>query len=98
MQRCVWLLRIRPGSEDEYRKRHAAVWPNLIEVARKAGLKNHTCFLSSDGVIVYAEAEDIDRTLREIMASDVKKKWDDWMSEILEEEDSRLFKEVFHFD
>jgi L-rhamnose mutarotase len=98
MQRRVWFLRLKKGNEEEYRRRHAAVWPALIETARKAGLKNHSCFLSSESVIVYAEAENLDDTFREIMASDVKKKWDDWMSEILEEADFGSFKEVFHFD
>ena len=98
MQRGVWLLRIKKGKEGEYRRRHATVWPTLIEVARRAGLKNHSCFLQGKNVIVYAEAEDLNITFDEILASDVKKKWDDSMSEILEESNSVHFEEVFHFD
>jgi L-rhamnose mutarotase len=98
MQRRVWLLHIKRGKEEEYRRRHEAVWPALIEAARKAGLKNHSCFLSAQQVIVYAEAENIDNTFGELTASDVKKQWDDWMSEVLDEDNGIKFEEVFHFD
>ena len=39
MQRHIWLLTIREGKEREYRRMHAAVWPELIAVAREAGLR-----------------------------------------------------------
>ncbi len=99
MQRRVWLLQIRNGKEEEYRRRHEAVWPALIEAACEAGLKNHSCFVCNQQVIVYAEAEDIDGTFRELMAKDVKTKWDRWMSEILDDDNGgTMFEEVFHFD
>jgi L-rhamnose mutarotase len=98
MQRRVWLLQIRRGKEEEYRRRHEAVWPTLIEAARKAGLKNHSCFLSAQQVVVYAEAENVEDTFRELAVSDVKKRWDSWMSEILEGDSGTNFDEVFHFD
>jgi L-rhamnose mutarotase len=45
MQRRAWLLQVRKGKEDEYRRIHTTVWPELIEAARQAGLRNHSCFL-----------------------------------------------------
>ena len=98
MQRCAWLLRVREGKEEEYRRAHTAVWPELIEAARKAGLRNHSCFLAGRDVIVYAEAEDLETTFGNLLATDVKKRWDRAMSSILEEKDSPSFGEVFHFD
>jgi L-rhamnose mutarotase len=77
---------------------HAAVWPELIAAAREAGLRNHSCFVSGRTVIVYGEAEDLEATFRRILATDVKKRWDQAMSSILEETDSAPFQEVFHFD
>ena len=98
MQRRAWLLTIREGKEQEYRQIHVAVWPELIAAARGAGLKNHSSFLSGRTVIVYGEAEDLEATFKRILATDVKKRWDQAMSEILEETDSDPFQEVFHFD
>jgi L-rhamnose mutarotase len=44
------------------------------------------------------EADDIDAAFRKLLATDVKKRWDQAMSSILEETDSSYFEEVFHFD
>ncbi|HZO99131.1 MAG TPA: L-rhamnose mutarotase [Terriglobales bacterium] len=98
MERKAWLLRVKEGKEEEYRRVHAAVWPELIEAARQAGLRNHSCFLEGRRVIAYVEADDIDAAFRKLLATDVKKQWDQAMSSILEETDSSSFEEVFHFD
>jgi L-rhamnose mutarotase len=98
MQRRAWLLRVREGQEDAYRRAHAAVWPELIEAARKAGVRNHSCFLAGRDVIAYMEAEDIEAAVRSVVDADVKKRWDRAMSGLLEETDSPPFEEVFHFD
>lgn len=98
MQRRAWLLRVREGKEEEYRLTHEAVWPELIEAAQKAGIRNHSCFLEGRNVIVYAESEDIDRSFEQLLKTDVKKRWDRSMSGILEETDSPSYEEVFHFD
>lgn len=98
MQRRAWLLRVKKGKEDEYRRAHAAVWPELINAAHDAGLRNHSCFLSGRDVIVYAEAEDAEATFEKLLATDVKKKWDAAMASVLEEGGVFEFEEVFHFD
>jgi L-rhamnose mutarotase len=98
MQRGAWLLQISEGKEEEYRRMHAAVWPELIAAAREAGLSNHSCFVSGRRVIVYAEAEDLEATFSRILATDVKKRWDQAMFSILEATNTAPLQEVFHFD
>lgn len=98
MQRCAWLLRVKAGKEEEYRRVHEAVWPELIDAACRAGIRNHSCFLSGRNVIVYMEAEDGAAALTTLLATEVKKRWDKMMSAILEASDSAAFDEVFHFD
>ena len=98
MQRRAWLLRVKKGKEEEYRRVHEAVWPELIEAARQAGIRNHSCFLSGRDVIIYAEADELESTFAKLLATEVKKRWDEQMSAILEATDSPAFTEVFHFD
>jgi L-rhamnose mutarotase len=98
MERRAWLLRVREGKEAEYRRTHQAVWPELIDAARKAGLRNHSCFLAGRNVIVYAESEDLEACFEQLLKTDVKKRWDRSMSVILEPTESPFYEEVFHFD
>jgi L-rhamnose mutarotase len=98
MQRRVWLLRVKEGKEEEYRRAHASVWPELIQAGQEAGFKNHSTFLLGRTVIAYIEAEDIDAAMARTINSDVNRRWDKAMSELLEETDAPSFEEVFHFD
>ncbi len=98
MQRRAWLLRVREGKEEEYRRAHAHVWPELVQAAREAGLHNHSTFISGRNVIAYLEAENPEEAFSRLLKTDVKQRWDQAMSELLEAADTPSFQEVFHFD
>lgn len=98
MQRRAWLLRVKEGKEEEYRRAHAEVWPELVQAAREAGLQNHSTFISGRNVIAYLEAENPEEAFSRYLSKDVKRRWDQAMSELLEAPDTPSFEEVFHFD
>ena len=50
--RICFLLRIKPDRIDEYRGRHARVWPELQTALRETGWKNYSLFVRSDGMLV----------------------------------------------
>lgn len=41
MANYAWVLEVRPGYEDEYKKRHDEIWSELVEDIRAAGLRNY---------------------------------------------------------
>ena len=61
MQRVCFLLKVREDRMDEYRERHAAVWPDMLAALSEAGWHNYSLFLREDGLLVgYLETEDFD--------------------------------------
>lgn len=42
MIRRVWLMRLKPGCEAEYKARHDAIWPELLDRMRENGIRNFT--------------------------------------------------------
>jgi L-rhamnose mutarotase len=38
----VYLYELRPGSEEEYDRHHAAVWPEVVAVLRANGFEEYT--------------------------------------------------------
>jgi L-rhamnose mutarotase len=50
MQRHGMVIRIRPERLDDYKRLHAAVWPEVLEVIRKANISNFTIF-HRDGLL-----------------------------------------------
>lgn len=36
-RRVCFLLKVKPALIEEYRRRHAAVWPEMLEALRRTG-------------------------------------------------------------
>ena len=70
MPRVCFELRVRPDRLDEYRERHAAVWPEMLEAIRDSGRRNYSLFLREDGLLIgYYETDD-DAASRALLAAD----------------------------
>ena len=84
MAHAGYIGRIKPGKADEYIKAHENVWPELIELAGKAGLEKEVCFVHGDFVFIYREAADLTGALEKLSREPLNQKWDDYMATILE--------------
>jgi hypothetical protein len=49
LQRVCFTLQIRPERLAEYRERHAAVWPELLDALTAAGWGNYSLFFDLPG-------------------------------------------------
>jgi L-rhamnose mutarotase len=104
--RYCFLLRVRPGRLAEYRERHRAVWPEMLEALRDTGWTNYSLFLAPDGLLVgYVEAADLAASRAAMAALDVNARWQAEMTEYLDTLDGRrpdeafvLLDEVFHLE
>ncbi|MEV8308637.1 L-rhamnose mutarotase [Streptomyces flavidovirens] len=104
MQRVCFLLKIRQDRIDEYRERHAAVWPDMLEALSATGWHNYSLFLRDDGLLVgYLETEDFARAQAAMAATEVNARWQAEMGEFFEaldgdrpDEAMKPLTEVFH--
>jgi L-rhamnose mutarotase len=51
VNRYGFRLKVRPEMVDEYRRRHAAVWPDMLDALHRAGWHNYSLFLADDGTL-----------------------------------------------
>ena len=71
-----FLLKVKPEKLDEYKVRHAAVWPEMLDALRQAGWHNYSLFLRPDGLLVgYLETDDFDRCLANMQNQAVNARW-----------------------
>ncbi len=83
MERVCFLLRVRADRLDEYKARHRAVWPEMLEALAAAGWTNYSLFLGPDGLLVgYVEAEDFAAAQAAMEATDVNARWQAEMAEL----------------
>jgi L-rhamnose mutarotase len=104
MQRIAFTMRIRPGTQDEYRRRHQAVWPALLADLTAAGCHNYSIYLRGEELFAYMEVEDFSAYLQKMATSEASSRWEEQMSDILIRDlDSATgfpptLEEVFHLD
>jgi L-rhamnose mutarotase len=104
MQRIGFVMRLLPGAEAEYRRRHAAVWPEMLAELRAAGARNYSIFLNGDDLFGYLEVDDLDRFQAHLGASDVNARWQASMGVLIDPLTDpatgfhRQLHEVFHLD
>ncbi|WP_255945774.1 L-rhamnose mutarotase [Streptomyces odontomachi] len=104
MQRVCFLLKVRRDRIDEYRARHAEVWPEMLAALSRTGWHNYSLFLREDGLLVgYLETEDFERARAAMDETDVNARWQAEMAEFFEDLDEaapdgamRPLTEVFH--
>jgi L-rhamnose mutarotase len=104
--RVCFLLKVRVEKIEEYKLRHAAVWPEMLGALRETGWRNYSLFLRPDGLLVgYLETEDFDNCCAAMKKHPVNARWQAEMSPFFEAmdeggADDHIFPldEVFHLD
>ena len=87
MEKYAWRARIKPGTYDEYKRRHDEIWPEMLEVLKAAGISNYTIWVSGNELFGYYECEKgVDYATRVQAESEVVDRWNVYMADILEME------------
>ena len=104
MQRIAFVMRVKPGQEAEYRRRHQAVWPEMLHALKDAGCSNYSIFMRGPELFAYLEVRDFDLFRQRLAASDASRRWEGHMAGIMEQAIlpetgfHELLPEVFHLD
>ena len=88
MERVCFQLQVKPERIEEYRTRHAAVWPDMLAALRDAGWGNYSLFLREDGLLIgYVETPDLAAAQAAMAATDGNARWQSQMGELFEDLD-----------
>jgi L-rhamnose mutarotase len=90
----------------EYRSRHAAVWPDMLQALHDSGWHRYSLFARDDGLLVgYVEADDLTKAQEKMAAIEVNGRWQESMSRFFTGLEGRrpdegflVLEEVFNLD
>lgn len=86
----AWVLEVRPGCEEEYKARHDAIWPEMVDALRGAGIRNYSIFRHGLTLIGTFETDDLARTVAILRDDPVNARWGASMTPLMKiEVDSR---------
>ena len=84
MIRASFKMKLKPGFEAEYQKRHDEIWPELSKVLTEAGVSDYSIFLDADTRTLFAvwKLTD-DNTGADLPNHPMVKKWWAYMADIM---------------
>jgi len=97
-------MKLFPGQEEEYERRHNLLWSEMKEMIHNYGGKNYTIFLDKETLTLfgYIEIESEEKWAKSASA-EICRKWWDYMADIMETNPDNSpvsidLKNVFHLD
>lgn len=84
MEKYAWKATIKPGKLEEYKCRHAEIWPEMKEILAEAGIINYTIWNTGNELFGYYEcAKGIDFAARTQSESPVVDRWNEYMKDVM---------------
>src|SRR6266851_4357115 len=104
MQRIAFLMRLKPGNEEEYKRRHDEIWPEMQAALRSAGMHNYSIFRDGSTLFAYLEVDDLAQMKQALAQDATNARWQAYMRDLIsidvdpETGFARLLPEMFHLD
>jgi len=85
MEKIAFVMKLKPGNETEYTKRHDEIWPELVETLKQAGVSDYSIFLEKSSCKLFAVLQrSEDHSMEQLPLDPVVKKWWAFMADIME--------------
>ncbi len=96
-------MKLKPGTVDEYRRRHDELWPDLGQALSEAGIYDYSIFLDEETLHLFAVLKlHPNETSADLPGHPVMQRWWDYMADLMEVEPGNRPREwplvpMFHF-
>lgn len=74
MTQYAWVLEVRPGYEEEYKRRHDEIWPEMTDALKEAGIRNYTIFRHGLTLFGFFETDAIAKTQAYLAQSETNRR------------------------
>ncbi|MEX0771474.1 MAG: L-rhamnose mutarotase [Balneolaceae bacterium] len=97
-------MKLKPGCEEEYKKRHDEIWPELLQALKDAGIHDYSIFLDEEtGTLIAVQKLEEDHSAGRLPELPVMQKWWDHMKDLMtvhpdHSPEVTYLRKVFHMD
>ncbi|CAH1648194.1 MULTISPECIES: L-rhamnose mutarotase [unclassified Chelatococcus] len=97
-----FVLRVRPGKTEEYKRRHAEIWPEMLRALRASGVVSYDIFLNEPNRMVFGHLFRRHALDPNVPEDPVIIRWRGYMADVLEMAGDQPLREplehVFHME
>ena len=91
VETIAFALRLKPGSEAEYKRRHDTIWPEMKETLLASGILHYEIYLEGESGLLFAHMR-CRRGMQRDMDHPVMRRWRTYMADILVQEGERPWR------
>jgi L-rhamnose mutarotase len=85
MERYAFRMRLHPGMEAEYKRRHDAIWPELVDLLHSAGIHDYSIHLDRETRTLFGVlTRRADHGMDALPQSPMMQRWWAHMADIME--------------
>lgn len=83
-EKIAFRMFLNPGQADEYKRRHDAIWPELSQLLKDAGVSDYSIYLDEQHHVLFAVLRRTpDHTMATLPAHPVMQRWWAYMADIM---------------
>lgn len=104
MEEIAFTMKLKPGVEVEYKRRHDEIWPELSVALTDAGIRDYSIYLDRTNGILFGVQKRIDsHTADQLPTLPVMQRWWAYMADLMETNPDQSpivqpLEPVFHLD
>ena len=84
MERVAFKMILHKGCEEEYKRRHDQIWPELEALLKENGIKEYTIYLDEETGLLFGSLQVANKlALDKLPEHPVMKKWWAYMKDIM---------------
>jgi len=84
MARFAFKMKLKPGCQAEYKRRHELVWPELTALLNASGIRNYSIYLDEETDTLFAVQEQQGASSQDLGNHSVVQRWWAFMADIME--------------
>lgn len=103
MAKLAFKMKLKPGFEDEYKKRHQEIWPELAALLKANGISDYSIFLDEETHILFAVQQQNGQSSQDLGSTEIVQRWWAYMADLMETNPDHSpvsvpLTQVFHLD
>lgn len=84
-QKLAFRMKLIPGFEEEYERRHREIWPELVTLLKDTGIIDYQIFLDRKTSYLFAyQVIDGNANSQDLGSTEIVKRWWKYMADIME--------------
>lgn len=104
MERVAFKMHLKKGMREEYKKRHDAIWPELKQLLKDAGISEYSIFLDEETDTLFAFQKVTEGSgSQDLGQNELVQKWWKYMADIMKTNPDNSpvsvpLKEIFYLE